>query len=408
MQGVVSAEHSPNRPEIDMTSRLPPDILCSLYRNGITSKLRPAVWMHASQGFHYKRHSDTDVYATHIRKADDPKCEELMKSIEQDLRRFMPENKPSQNPLYKNPERGHADQSKSALLINWKSASEGKVKRILLALALHIPEIGYTQAFMPMVYFAQRHVELDENDLFWVFVGLFRSQEIIRMYYCEGFPGLKIDQEILGKLVSRYFPDVTSHLQELDVDLMRLTYSWFLSLLVKHVSKNVSLMIWDSIFLRGSFAIFECILHCFSKVATKISKCRSNSDVKEILVEELQSLNYRDLNEAACTYQTVRVFINEKREAYVEEYHNSGSLSSISPKKKTFTEKMMDQNTNLSGKARKKREKGINKMSADLQKLNKRVFKSQNALTKLLQKKKNLEAALHEAMVNDEILKSLE
>jgi hypothetical protein len=36
------------------------------------------------------------------------------------------------------------------------------------------------------------------------------------------------------------------------------------------------------------------------------------------------------------------------------------------------------------------------------------VFKSQNALTKLLQKKKNLEAALHEAMVNDEILKSLE
>ena len=119
-------------------------------------------------------------------------------------------------------------------------------------------------------------------------------------------------------------------------------------------------------------------------------------------------MNYRDLNEAACTYQTVRVFINEKREAYVEEYHNSGSLSSISPKKKTFTEKMMDQNTNLSGKARKKREKGINKMSADLQKLNKRVFKSQNALTKLLQKKKNLEAALHEAMVNDEILKSLE
>ena len=78
--------------------------------------------MHASQGFHYKRHSDTDVYATHIRKADDPKCEELMKSIEQDLRRYMPENKPSQNPLYKNPERGRETEQEQPRRANLPSS----------------------------------------------------------------------------------------------------------------------------------------------------------------------------------------------------------------------------------------------------------------------------------------------
>eukprot|EP00942_MAST-04A_sp_MAST-4A-sp1_P001584 g1584.t1 len=409
-------------------NNLPPDQMLSIMYEGFNSENRGDLWFHLSGANRLKANSDGDTYGKLIRKLDDTTTADdaehvnsIKVAIENDLKRYKPDRL-STNPLYNPSNNNTKKKNKTSGVISFLSTNVGKLRRICLALALYIPDVGYNQAYLPIVRFVCRVTCFGEDDIFW-FLAAFLSFTL-PPYFSTDMIGVRTDQYILKQLVKRYFKNVKVHLECIEVDFGLLTYHWFVSSLVDQVSHEVLLRTWDMILLIGSHQIFIPMLFTISKMQDTIENYTTTKEVKDHFDSTLKSITVDEFNKASVLFYNTNAYILETRRIS-NETSSSKTLSpksfisklsskNVLQKNDTITRNKMDNNDNAVvkksaiKKSKEKRYKKIMKLNIQLDKINKNIQIVENKLHSMKQNKNKIELQLHEALVNDQNISVLE
>ncbi|GMH96512.1 hypothetical protein TrVE_jg14439 [Triparma verrucosa] len=132
------------------------------------------------------------------------------------------------------------------------------LKKILLAVALKAPEVGYLQgmnflgAFMLLTFKFGRDEENDadlEKDVFDCLKSV--TTTLLKGYYAPGLTQLLGDTEMLRQLVSKTDPELHLHLSEMGFDLTLVCPQWFVCNFVTSAKMDVVARIWDLLMFAG-------------------------------------------------------------------------------------------------------------------------------------------------------------
>lgn len=194
----------------------------------------------------------------------------------------------------------------------WSEEKTQQMRRVLVAYSYYNPTLGYCQGLnyivarlllfleeeeafyllikmirlVPEDYYTSMVCALNVSSNFWVPIVLTTSLIAIVFFCVLSWQqlGLAVDQHVFADLVRIQTPDITEHLTELGgsgVELSLACTEWFLTLFSSPCDKEVTVRIWDSIFLLGdevcgaAVAAFEDCSHQVLIVWHGI--CRSSS-----------------------------------------------------------------------------------------------------------------------------------
>jgi hypothetical protein len=82
------------------------------------------------------------------------------------------------------------------------------------------------------------------EDAFWILTSMI---EIIlpHHYYDHGLMASRADQAVLRQYITEILPNLSSHLEDLGIELEALTFQWFLSLFTDCLSAEALYRVWD-------------------------------------------------------------------------------------------------------------------------------------------------------------------
>ncbi|CAE6510143.1 unnamed protein product [Rhizoctonia solani] len=130
-----------------------------------------------------------------------------------------------------------------------------KLRKVLQAYSWRNPEIGYCQG-MNLIASTLLLVFSNEEDAFWVLTCI-----IEKFLPSEFFSGSLIDSRacplVLLDYVEMYHPKVYNHLQDMEVDLPAICFSWFLSMYTDCLPVETLFRVWDLIFADKLDALFR-------------------------------------------------------------------------------------------------------------------------------------------------------
>eukprot|EP00471_Norrisiella_sphaerica_P009703 CAMPEP_0184498364 /NCGR_PEP_ID=MMETSP0113_2-20130426/38747_1 /TAXON_ID=91329 /ORGANISM="Norrisiella sphaerica, Strain BC52" /LENGTH=786 /DNA_ID=CAMNT_0026885833 /DNA_START=106 /DNA_END=2466 /DNA_ORIENTATION=- len=141
------------------------------------------------------------------------------------------------------------------------------LKRVLYAYALRNPDlVGYCQGMN--IVAAGLLTVLPEEDAFW---GLCVLIELRLGYYTPTMISLKVDQNVLNRMISYKHSALYRHLAKLGVSIFAFTTSWFLCLFMENpLPYKTALQFWDYLFCYGDEMLFlmalEILLHRSEKL----------------------------------------------------------------------------------------------------------------------------------------------
>ena len=156
------------------------------------------------------------------------------------------------------------------------------LRKVLLAFALHNPEVGYCQSLNFIV--GMMLLFMEEEDAFWLLATIVTNL-LPPDYYTRSMVGTYTDQVVLTNLIRMCLPSVYKKLAEAShvdprvadsVDLetdpvtASVTLQWFLCLFVNTLRPEVTLRIWDIFFNEGDKVLFKIALALFKQVERKL------------------------------------------------------------------------------------------------------------------------------------------
>lgn len=125
-----------------------------------------------------------------------------------------------------------------------------RLRNVLLAFAIHNPKIGYCQS---MNYIAGRFLCLfqhDEAQAFWTLAVL--VERTFPDYHVSTMPGVQVDAQILGELVSNRLPELAKHFKQLHVPISISISQWLLTLFCQTFPSETTFRLFDLVFLDKS------------------------------------------------------------------------------------------------------------------------------------------------------------
>ncbi len=152
-------------------------------------------------------------------------------------------------------------------------AKRDVLKNVLFAYARRNPTVGYCQGLNFIVAHLLRH--LSEEEAFWTLCYLIETILPID-YYCAMI-GVLVDQKIFTQLVREIMSQLSSYIEELNLDLSLVSLQWFVCLFSYNLQPEVSDVIWDHLFLHGSKVLFKAGLAIASLIEKNIMKCEEFS-----------------------------------------------------------------------------------------------------------------------------------
>uniref|UniRef100_A0A6A7FTL1 TBC1 domain family member 2B-like isoform X2 n=2 Tax=Hirondellea gigas TaxID=1518452 RepID=A0A6A7FTL1_9CRUS len=175
-----------------------------------------------------------------IRPMEGSQCSEVddktKKQIELDLLRTLPNNRYYENEFADN---------------------IMKLRRVLLAFAVHNKEISYCQGLNRLAAVAL--LFLPEREAFWCLVCIVEHL-MPEQYFTPKLLGPQIDQRVLLVLIAEKLPQLHAHLNRNRIDISMITFNWFLCLFVEEVPHAIYLRVWDSFLLEGIKVMFRYAL----------------------------------------------------------------------------------------------------------------------------------------------------
>jgi hypothetical protein len=124
-----------------------------------------------------------------------------------------------------------------------KGPGVAKLKEVLLAYSRRNSEVGYCQG-MNLITASLLLIMPTAEDAFWILTSMI---EIIlpHHYYDHGLMASRADQAVLRQYITEILPNLSSHLEDLGIELEALTFQWFLSLFTDCLSAEALYRVWD-------------------------------------------------------------------------------------------------------------------------------------------------------------------
>mmetsp|Transcript_33599 Transcript_33599/g.94524 ORF Transcript_33599/g.94524 Transcript_33599/m.94524 type:complete len:552 (-) Transcript_33599:227-1882(-) len=150
-----------------------------------------------------------------------------------------------------------------------------KLRHVLNAYSLHNPSIGYCQSMNFVV--AMLLVVLTEEEAFWAFVRITETV-LPHDYYSEYMQAIVVDQQVFQHLIEKRLPRIAKKFGEFTLPVSSLLSQWFLCLFVNSLPAEISLRIWDCLFVDG-FSVLMSVALAVLKINTNvILSCNEESE----------------------------------------------------------------------------------------------------------------------------------
>lgn len=135
-----------------------------------------------------------------------------------------------------------------------------KLEEVLIAYSRRNPEIGYCQG-MNLVTASLLLIMPTAEDAFWLLTSIVENI-LPQGYYSSTLLASRADQLILRHYVSVLLPKLSSHLDNLGIELEALTFQWFLSVFTSCLSAEALFRVWDVVLCLndGSTFLFQIAL----------------------------------------------------------------------------------------------------------------------------------------------------
>lgn len=135
-----------------------------------------------------------------------------------------------------------------------------KLNEVLLAYSRRNPEVGYCQG-MNLITACLLLIMPTAEDAFWVLCSIIENI-LPRGYYDHSLLASRADQQVLRQYVSEILPKLSTHLEDLGIELEALTFQWFLSVFTDCLSAEALFRVWDVVLCTndGSTFLFQVAL----------------------------------------------------------------------------------------------------------------------------------------------------
>ena len=165
------------------------------------------------------------------------------------------------------------------------------LKRVLLAYARWNKEIGYCQGFNIIAALILDVMGRKEEEALKIMIFLV-DKVLPASYFSNNLRALSVDMAVFRELLNLYLPNLSKHLQDLQVKAQQelgsggyeppltnvFTMQWFLTLFATCLPLHAVLRIWDAIMMEGSEIIIRTALALWGILQKKLMKSVNSAD----------------------------------------------------------------------------------------------------------------------------------
>ncbi|MCJ1472513.1 hypothetical protein MMC13_001161 [Lambiella insularis] len=167
-----------------------------------------------------------------------------------------------------------------------------KLNEVLLAYSRRNPEVGYCQG-MNLITASLLLIMPTAEEAFWVLVSIIENI-LPRHYYDNSLLTSRADQQVLRQYVADLLPRLSTHLDDLSIELEALTFQWFLSVFTDCLSAEALYRVWDVLLCckdedgnGGSTFLFQVALALLKLNETQLVNCTTAGEVYSYLGGEI-------------------------------------------------------------------------------------------------------------------------
>ncbi|KIL59002.1 hypothetical protein M378DRAFT_85653 [Amanita muscaria Koide BX008] len=226
-----------------------------LVRNGIPLVYRAKVWLECSGGSEMKEPGLFQELLAVPQGREGPDGDDgpgnVVAEIEKDVGRTMPLN----------------------VFFGGDGVGVGKLRRVLTAYSRRNPAVGYCQG-MNLVASTLLLVFADEEDAFWTLAAIV-ERILPEDFFSPSLLPSRACPLVLLDYVQEYIPKLYGHLNELDVDLAAICFSWFLSLFTDCLPVETLFRVWDVFIVDGLDVLFRVAFAILRSNEQELLRCES-------------------------------------------------------------------------------------------------------------------------------------
>ncbi|XP_025197152.1 growth hormone-regulated TBC protein 1 isoform X1 [Melanaphis sacchari] len=244
-----------SNPELKRNSQLK-----KFVRRGIPFSLRAQTWTSISGVQKLKDKYGPNTYKRMLNK---PINEDIRNIITVDVPRTYPDN------IYFHP----------------NSENQKTLFRILCAFAACNPDVGYCQG---LNYIAGLLLLVTKNEetCFWLLRVLVENK--LPDYYSKTMDGVIVDIEVFSRLVKKKCPEVSQHMNDLEMPWALVATKWFICLFSEVLPIETTLRVWDCLFYEGSKVIFRVGLMLVKYYKKELLECEDIVSLAECFKSIIQ------------------------------------------------------------------------------------------------------------------------
>lgn len=162
-----------------------------------------------------------------------------------------------------------------------------KLSEVLLAYARRNPVIGYCQG-MNLITANLLLILPTAEDAFWLLTSMV-EHILPEKYYDSSLLTSRADQSVLRGYVAEILPQLSSHLDDLGIELEALTFQWFLSVFTDCLSAEALFRVWDVVlcFNDGATFLFQVALALLKLNERQLIACPGPADVYAYINQQM-------------------------------------------------------------------------------------------------------------------------
>lgn len=158
------------------------------------------------------------------------------------------------------------------------------LSNIVVALLTANPRLSYSRqlthivAFTLVVFGGPER----EEEVFWTVLALLEEK---LFGYCQGqfSLGVRVEQEVLSRLVARKLPRLTAHLATLRMSIATFTQPWLSGLFVSHLPPETLARVWDAMVMEGPKVLLRTGLALLKMYEQTLSSCSFPEVMRKVL-----------------------------------------------------------------------------------------------------------------------------
>lgn len=243
----------------------------ALFRGGVPQVHRKWAWTHACNVADRLDDSGAALYAALWSRGTGSKDDESnQKQIEIDLKRTFPEQE-------------------------YVSSGTGQaaLRRVLLALSRHFPQIGYCQSLNYVAASLLVFLDGDENAAFWMATALI-EQRLYPGTYQHDLIGLAVETKTAAAVLQWKAPKLARHLERCECDLSFFVTEWLLTIFSKSFPSETVARVWDTLIYEGSKILHRVILALLRSVEEEILHTSQAPDIAQIARRAARNFHDRE------------------------------------------------------------------------------------------------------------------